>query len=80
MLSCLQFGLYYELQGPEHLAENPGGQAFMTSTIVLKNQIYIPVPEQIQDRFIPLGNDRKRFEVRFDLLFPQAGVAETESE
>ena len=39
-----EFGLYYELQGSDRLASKPGGQAFRTSTIVLNNKIFIPVP------------------------------------
>ena len=64
-----EFGLYYDLQGTEPFATTSGGRAFPTCTIVLKNQIYIPVPEEIAAVFIPSEGARKRFEVRCDLLY-----------
>lgn len=64
-----EFGLYYDLQGAEPFASTSGGRAFPTCTIVLKNQIYIPVPEEIAAVFIPLEGTRKRFEVKCDLLY-----------
>ncbi len=66
-----EFGLYYELQGVDILSEQPGGRAFPTATIVLKNQIYIPVPDEIREKFIPTSAAKKRFEVRCELLYPQ---------
>lgn len=66
-----QFGLYYELQGAEVMSDTPGGRTFPTSTIMLKNQIYIPVPNEISQKFVPTDVERKRFEVRFELLHPQ---------
>jgi len=75
-----EFALYYELQGNEIFADAPSGQAFLTSTIVLKNQVYIPVPDQIKPRFIPGVGDRKRFEVRCDLLYPEARAGESVEE
>jgi hypothetical protein len=45
-----------------------GGAAFQTSTIVLKDAIYIPVPQAIEGSFIPVASERKRFEIRADLL------------
>lgn len=64
-----QFGLYYELQGLENVSEIAGGKAFKTCTIVLKNQIYIPVPPEISKTFIPVPGKRKKFEVRSDFLY-----------
>lgn len=58
-----EFGLYYELQGAEVMSDSPGGRAFPTATIVLRNQVYIPVPE-----------GKKRFEVRCELLYPDAAT------
>lgn len=63
-----QFGLYYDLQTRDSISEGSGGRAYQTSTIVLKDNIYIPVPEEIEVSFIPIPGDRKRFEVRCDLL------------
>ena len=65
-----QFGLYYELQSSEILSNAPGGHSFPTCTIVLKNQVYIPIPDEIREKFIPLDANKKRFEIRYDLLYP----------
>lgn len=67
-----QFGLYYELLGTSVVADAPGGAAFPTCTVVLKNQVYIPVPEEIRESFIPEEGMRKRFEVRCELLYPES--------
>lgn len=69
-----QFGLYYDLQSTELLSDTAGGRAFATCTIILKNQIYIPIPNELRERFIPQGAERKRFEVRFELLYPELDI------
>lgn len=66
------FALYYEMQSNELLAETSGGGAYPTCTIAIKNQIYIPVIEDLRAKFIPTGSARKRFAVRSDLLFPES--------
>lgn len=63
-----EFGLYYDLQTRDTISQHSGGKAFQTSTMVLKNAIYIPVPEEIESSFVPSVGERKRFEVRCDLL------------
>ncbi|MDP3608688.1 MAG: ATP-binding protein [Methylophilus sp.] len=63
-----EFGLYYDLQTRDSISEHSGGKAYQTSTMVLKDTIYIPVPEEIAESFIPIPGARKRFEVRCDLL------------
>lgn len=63
-----EFGLYYDLQTRDSISQHSGGKAYQTSTMILKNAIYIPVPEEIESSFIPSGGERKRFEVRCDLL------------
>ncbi|AMV48246.1 ATP-binding protein [Paraburkholderia caribensis] len=63
-----EFGLYYDLQTRDSISEHSGGRAFQTSTMVLKNTTYIPVPEEIESSFIPVPGEKKRFEVRCDLL------------
>lgn len=65
-----QFGLYYEFQANELFAEESGGSSFRTCTIVLKNQVFIPIPPQISKSFIPNPGGRKRFEIRCELLYP----------
>jgi molecular chaperone HtpG len=66
-----EFGLYYDLQTPQLVAPESGGGPFPTATIVLKDRIFIPVPQQVSDAFIPAPDERKRFEVRCDLLFTE---------
>ena len=63
-----EVGLYYDLQTRDSISEHAGGAAFQTSTIVLKDAIYIPVPKDIESSFIPVASERKRFEIRADLL------------
>lgn len=63
-----QFGLYYDLQTRDAVSPESGGKAFPTCTIVIKNRIYIPVPDEIRDSFIPITGSKKKFEVRCDLL------------
>lgn len=68
-----QFGLYYDLQTSGSLANDSGGKQYPTCTIVLKDRIYIPVPNEISAAFIPAGGEKKRFEIRCDLLRVEAG-------
>jgi molecular chaperone HtpG len=62
------FGLYYDLQTQSLISEQPGGGSFQTCTIVMKNRIFIPIPSEIQGSFLPEQSEKKRFEVRCDLL------------
>jgi molecular chaperone HtpG len=62
------FGLYYDLQTQNLISDSSGGGSFETCTIVMKNRIFIPVPPPIQSSFLPQENERKRFEVRCDIL------------
>jgi molecular chaperone HtpG len=75
-----EFQLYYELQGTELLADTAGGHSFLTSTIILKNQIYVPVPDEIRKKFIPEGQGRKRFEVKCELLYPDSAMNPRDSD
>jgi molecular chaperone HtpG len=63
-----EYGLYYDLQSSRIVAESSGGGVFDTCTIVMKNRVFIPVPEAVQAAFIPQNEERKRFDVRCDLL------------
>ena len=63
------FGLYYDVQAEELVASSSGGGAFPTSTLVLNNRIFIPVPANIEAAFIPKDAERKRLMVKCDLLF-----------
>lgn len=64
-----EFGLYYDVQGDEVVANESGGGAFQTCTIVLENKIFIPIPDQISASFIPPAEKRKRLEIRSDILY-----------
>jgi molecular chaperone HtpG len=63
-----RFGLYYDLQTRDVLEAPAGGGAFATATIVLKDRIFVPIPEAIKASFIPKSGHRKRFDVRADIL------------
>jgi molecular chaperone HtpG len=64
-----RFGLYYDLQTADVVSSPPGGGPFMTCTIVLQNRILIPIPPEIQIDFAPSPGEKKRFEVRCELLY-----------
>jgi molecular chaperone HtpG len=66
-----QFGLYYDLQTPQVVAAESGGGPFATATIVLDGGIFIPIPESVMPAFVPTLGERKRLEVRCDLLFTE---------
>lgn len=64
-----KFGVYYDLQSDEIIAATSGGRAFATCTIIMKNRIFIPIPEEIQAAFVPGLGERKKFHVRCDILY-----------
>lgn len=63
-----EFGLYYDLQTQSPISDQSGGGSFETCTIVMKNRIFIPIPPAIQSSFLPQKDEKKRFEVRCDIL------------
>lgn len=63
-----QFGLYYDLLTREVIESPSGGGAYPTCSIVLKDRLYIPIPEEISASFIPASGEKKRFEIRADIL------------
>lgn len=64
-----EFGLYYDLQTQGLISDVSGGGAFDTCTIVMKNRIFVPIPPAIQTSFLPTSHEKKRFEVRCDILY-----------
>lgn len=64
-----EVGLYYDVQMREPVSAMPGGGAFPTCTIVMKNQTFIPIPEALHAAFMPASGETKRLEVRCDLLY-----------
>jgi molecular chaperone HtpG len=64
-----EFGVYYDLQTQGLISDQSGGGSFETCTIVMKNRVFIPIPPAIQASFFPDANEKKRFEVRCDVLY-----------
>lgn len=64
-----EFGLYYDIQSQEIIASGSGGKAFPTCTIILKNRIFIPVPAEIETAFIPAAGEKKKLQVKCDILY-----------
>ena len=64
-----RFGLYYDILCPGLVGETAGGGPRVTSTILTKERTFIPIPLEIVKSFLPKINERKRLEVRSDLLF-----------
>ncbi len=62
------FGLYYDLQTQNLISSQSGGGSITSCTIVMKNRIFIPIPLTIQASFLPQENEKKRFEIRCDIL------------
>jgi molecular chaperone HtpG len=71
-----QFGLYYDLQTREPVDAPAGGGPFPTATIVLKDRLFIPIPDAIRTSFVPNQGERKRFEVRADILRTDSSSAQ----
>jgi molecular chaperone HtpG len=60
--------LYYDIELREPLEEKTaGGGMFPTTTLVLKNRIYVPVPKPLESAF-KLVDGVKEFFVRFDAI------------
>jgi molecular chaperone HtpG len=64
-----RFGLYYDVQCPGLVADVSGGGPYRTSTILLKNRIFIPVPLEIAHNVTPDMEQLIRLEVRSDILY-----------
>ena len=64
-----RFGLYYDILCPGLVGAASGGGPRVTSTIIAKDRTFIPVPEEIANEFLPEAGERKRLEVRCDILY-----------
>lgn len=64
-----QFGLYYDILCPGLVGDTSGGGPQVTSTILTKDRTFIPVPDDIAQTFVPKAGERKRLEVRCDILY-----------
>ena len=63
-----RFGLYYDVLMPEMIDVEAGGGRVPSSTLVLRDRMYIPIPDEIRAAFIPTEGQTKRFEVAADLI------------
>ena len=72
-----QFGLYYDLLTREVVEAPSGGGSYPTCSMVLKDRIYIPIPEEISASFIPALGEKKRFDIRADILRTEGGKVST---
>ena len=64
-----RFGLYYDILCPDLLEATSGGGPRITSTILANDRTFIPVPPEIANDFQPSAGERKRLEVRCDILY-----------
>lgn len=64
-----EFGLYYEIQTMLPISSVSGGGSVETCTIVMKNQIFIPIPGHLEGSFVPVSGEKKRLDVRCELLY-----------
>jgi molecular chaperone HtpG len=65
------FGFYYDIQLNELLSIPSGGQRYETMTIILKNSVFLPIPSHLFQYFTPSEKEKKRFDVRYDILYPE---------
>ena len=64
-----RFGLYYDILCPGLVGAASGGGPKVTSTILAKDRTFIPIPDDIAESFLPQASERKRLEVRCDILY-----------
>lgn len=62
--------LYYEVQLKEPMNTNPiGGAHFLTTTIITKDKIFIPIPEILESAFyLDKIHNSKEYYIRFNLV------------
>ena len=64
-----RFGLYYDILCLDLSNSSSGRGSRVTSTILTKNRTFIPIPHEIAESFLPKADERKRLEVRCDILY-----------
>lgn len=64
-----RFGLYYDILCPGLVGSGSSGGPRTTATILTKRRTFIPLPDEIAQGFLPEANERKRLEVRCDILY-----------
>lgn len=65
------FGFYYDIQLNELLSIPSGGKRYETMSVVLKNAVFLPIPSSLFKYFTPSQDQKKRFNVRYDILYPE---------
>ncbi len=61
--------LYYDIELKDYIVGGlTGGAAFPTTTMITKNKIFIPIPEELIPSFEITEGDRKEFFVRYDSI------------
>ena len=68
-----RFGLYYDILCPGLVGSGSGGGPKVTATILTKHRTFIPVPDEIAGDFLPKSSERKRLEIRCDILYLLGG-------
>ena len=64
-----RFGLYYDILCPGLVGSGSSGGPRITATILTKNRTFIPIPDEIAEDFLPSAEERKRLEIRCDILY-----------
>ena len=64
-----RFGLYYDILCPDLVDGLSGQGSKVTSTILTRNRTFIPIPQEIAKSFLPEADERKRLEVRCDIIY-----------
>ena len=64
-----RFGLYYDILCPGLVGSGSSGGPRTTATILTKRRTFIPIPDEITQSFLPEADERKRLEVRCDILY-----------
>jgi molecular chaperone HtpG len=68
-----RLNLYYDIELRKPIDQsNSGGGMFRTTTLITKNRIFVPVPEELQEEF-KVATGPKEFFVRFDVLSSPVG-------
>jgi molecular chaperone HtpG len=63
-----RLNLYYDIELRKPIDQsNSGGGMFRTTTLITKNRIFVPVPEELQEEF-RVATGPKEFFVRFDVI------------
>ena len=68
-----RFGLYYDILCPRIIGSSGGGRQ-VSSSLLAKDRIFIPVPAEISEVFMPTGSEVIRLDVRCDVLYLEDDV------